>query len=171
MAVGQIGNLLEVPAVDQVDGKIAEITADGVNTVTVAVADVWKFFVGQTINMRLKSSMAALASNRSITGLTDAGVITYSGPDAASTPGLHAIYTAAVPNTTLSLGSGSPSNFNGGPGFSEPFDSSVFRNIKRMREVLTAISATAYSSARLDAMTMNDMVYALRAHLYPASIK
>lgn len=35
-------------------------------------------------------------------------------------------------------------------------------DIQSMRARLTAISATAYSSANLDAMTLNDMIYALR---------
>lgn len=38
-----------------------------------------------------------------------------------------------------------------------------FADINAMRTRLTAISATAYSSANLDKMTRNDMVYALRA--------
>ncbi len=37
-----------------------------------------------------------------------------------------------------------------------------FADINAMRTRLTAISATAYSSANLDKMTRNDMVHALR---------
>lgn len=37
-----------------------------------------------------------------------------------------------------------------------------YASISAMRTRLTAISATAYSAANLDLMTVNDMVYALR---------
>jgi hypothetical protein len=37
-----------------------------------------------------------------------------------------------------------------------------YASVSAMRTRLTAISATAYSAANLDAMTVNDMVYALR---------
>lgn len=37
-----------------------------------------------------------------------------------------------------------------------------FKDIAAMRTRLTAISATTFTAARLDAMTKNDMVYALR---------
>jgi hypothetical protein len=35
-------------------------------------------------------------------------------------------------------------------------------DIKGLRARLTALSATSYTTARLDAMTKNDMIYALR---------
>jgi hypothetical protein len=37
-----------------------------------------------------------------------------------------------------------------------------YYDIAAMRTRLAAISATAYSTTNLDAMTMNDMIYALR---------
>lgn len=37
-------------------------------------------------------------------------------------------------------------------------------SVDAMRTRLTAISATAYSSDKLDRMTTNDMLYALRVH-------
>ena len=37
-----------------------------------------------------------------------------------------------------------------------------YSSIFAMRTRLNAISATSYSAARLDAMTVNDMVYAIR---------
>jgi hypothetical protein len=37
-----------------------------------------------------------------------------------------------------------------------------YRDIAGLRARLTAINATSYSSARLDSMTENDMIYALR---------
>lgn len=37
-----------------------------------------------------------------------------------------------------------------------------YSSISAMRTRLNAISSTSYSAARLDAMTVNDMVYAIR---------
>lgn len=37
-----------------------------------------------------------------------------------------------------------------------------YPSVNSLRSRLTTISATKYSTARLDAMTVNDMVYALR---------
>lgn len=45
-----------------------------------------------------------------------------------------------------------------------------FADINALRTRLTAISATAYSSANLDKMTKNDMLYALRQADEAASI-
>lgn len=45
-----------------------------------------------------------------------------------------------------------------------------FADIGALRTRLTAISGTAYSSANLDKMTRNDMVYALRLADEAASI-
>lgn len=45
-----------------------------------------------------------------------------------------------------------------------------YTGINAMRTRLTAISATAYSAANLNAMTVNDMEYALRLNDDPTSI-
>lgn len=42
--------------------------------------------------------------------------------------------------------------------------------IDQLRTRLTAINATSYSSARLDTMSYNDMVYAVRLADHPTSI-
>lgn len=39
-----------------------------------------------------------------------------------------------------------------------------FRDVNSMRTRLAAINGTYYTTARLDSMTDNDMVYALRVH-------
>lgn len=45
-----------------------------------------------------------------------------------------------------------------------------FKDIAAMRTRLTAINATSYSTARLDIMSTNDMVYALRLNDEAAGI-
>lgn len=45
-----------------------------------------------------------------------------------------------------------------------------YASITAMRARLTAISATTYSSANLDTMSVNDMVYALRVNDDASSI-
>lgn len=43
-------------------------------------------------------------------------------------------------------------------------------HITSLRARLTAISATSYTTARLDAMSVNDMIYAVRLADQPTSI-
>lgn len=50
----------------------------------------------------------------------------------------------------------------GWSGASSLAEQNNYDNVTDMRTRLTALSATSYTSARLDAMTKNDMVYALR---------
>jgi hypothetical protein len=45
-----------------------------------------------------------------------------------------------------------------------------YASVGAMRTRLTAISATSYSASRLDAMTINDMEYALRLNDDPTGI-
>jgi hypothetical protein len=44
------------------------------------------------------------------------------------------------------------------------------KDIASMRARLTAISGTTYTTARLDTMTANDMMYAIRVNDEPTSI-
>jgi hypothetical protein len=159
MAVAQVGNKLGVSQVSSTDAKIAEITADGVDTVSVSAADVRKLRIGQRIVFRVKSTGAGFGTNfRTITGLTSAGVVTYDGADIATVAGTHAIYSAdAQPYATNSVARNVPANMGGsiagvgGGGMDQDFGS-----IEAMRDALKAISGTAYSDANLNLMTEND---------------
>lgn len=55
-------------------------------------------------------------------------------------------------------------NINGGDDDGAGFTDADMATIDAMRARLTAISGVSYSAARLDAMTTNDMIYALRVH-------
>ena len=55
-------------------------------------------------------------------------------------------------------------NYNGGNDSGAGFNNNNIQTIDAARARLTAISATSYTTARLDAMTFNDMIYAIRAH-------
>lgn len=173
MARAQIGNILGVTAKDQ--GPIlAEITADGANTVTVSAADARKLRVGQTIDIVNKATGAVLAAARTIDAITAAGVITYSGADVAAVAGTHAVYDTGdwvgYPPTGA-FGRNGYSNFNGGAGPGAGFSINQAMTIDEMRARLTAISGTTYSAAELDKMTYNDLVYALRVNDASGSIK
>lgn len=61
-------------------------------------------------------------------------------------------------------------NINGGDDVGAGFTNANAVTLDALRARLTAISNTAYSTARLDAMTENDMIYALRVHDANASI-
>lgn len=153
MANQQIGNTLGVTSVGYGDEKLAEISADGANTVTLDTTK--KIRVGDNIDILVKSSKAVLASARQVTDLTSAGVLTYNGANVDATPGTHAVYKA---NSGAPTG---PVGLSGGPSVSQGFDP-LIGNITQMRARLQQINATTYSNAELDKMTTNDMVYALR---------
>lgn len=59
---------------------------------------------------------------------------------------------------------------NGGASAGAGFNDADQLTINAMRARLTAISGTSYSAARLNQMTYNDMIYALRVHDAPTSI-
>jgi hypothetical protein len=163
MARAQVGNRQGVTAVGY-NGFMANITADGVNTVT--VDDTNDVDVGRNIDIVNSATGAVLASNRTITQVTSAGVLTYSGADVTAVPGTHVIVTTG---TTVASGY---SNLNGGPTPGEGFHmGGEALTIDRLRARLKSINATTYSDTEMDKMTENDLVYALRQYEAPASIK
>src|SRR5215510_13378048 len=113
MARAQVGNIHGYAAADG-SGFLANITADGVNTVT--VDDAAGIPVGSNIDLINKNTGAVLASNRQITSLTSAGVLTYGGADVAAVPG-----TTVVVVTGGTAGGTAYTNLNGGPTPGEGF--------------------------------------------------
>jgi hypothetical protein len=160
MARAQVGNIHGYAAVGT-GGVLANITADGVNTVT--IDDTFGVPVGSFIDIINKTTGAVLASNRQITNLTSAGVLTYSGADVAAVPGTHVVsVTGAVSGY---------SNLNGGPTPGEGFTmGGEGMTVDRLRSRLSAINSVTYSATELDKMTLNDMRYALRLFEAPGSI-
>lgn len=61
-------------------------------------------------------------------------------------------------------------NINGGDDAQAGLLVANMGNISQMRARLTAISSTTFSVARLNAMTKNDLEYAIRLNDYPTSI-
>jgi hypothetical protein len=62
-------------------------------------------------------------------------------------------------------------NANGNPVAAGSGDASNYASVAGLRARLTAIDSTYYSSARLDKLTKNDMVYAVRQNDDAAGIK
>lgn len=141
MADTQIGNVHGVVAVGTLDRKIGNVTADGVNTVT--LNSVKGLSAGDTIDIIHRTTGAVLASARTVTNITNARVVTYDGADVAATTD-HGVYLTRSAQTG--------------------FEDADALSISSMRARLNAIDATAYSSANLNTMTRNDMLYALRLH-------
>ena len=159
-----IGNRDGVAASGNGSRILANISADGVNTVTVDSID--NIRIGQKIDIVNKTTGAVLAADRSVDAITSAGVVTYSGADVAATPGTHVLAFTGLDPRVLDR-----SNVNGGEGPREGDVSRHTMSIEAMRARLKAISAANYTDARLNAMTMNDMVYAIRLADRPDSIK
>lgn len=162
MANQQIGNIRGLPIVGFGGSKLAEISADGANTVT--IDSLKRIVVGDFIDILNKATGAVLASHRLVTSLTSAGVLTYNGADVAAVPGTHSVYKdgAGAPTGTPGL--------SGGPSPSDGFNMDL-GTIAALRARLTEINATTYSSTELDKMTENDMVYAIRVNDELESIK
>jgi len=70
-------------------GNLTEITADGVNTVT--VTSVQYLRVGMFIDLVNKTTDAVLALRRKITAISAANVVTYDGADVAAVAGTHVV--------------------------------------------------------------------------------
>jgi hypothetical protein len=62
-------------------------------------------------------------------------------------------------------------NVNGGAADRTAFTDANHATVTAMRARLTAISATTYTTAMLDRMTQNDMIYALRLADAPTTVK
>lgn len=163
MANAQVGNRAGVTAVGY-NGFVANITADGVNTVT--VDDTNDIDAGRSVDLINKNTGAVLASNRQITNVTSAGVVTYSGADVTAVPGTTVVVLAGTGAATGYV------NLNGGPTPGEAFHlGGEGLTIDRLRTRLKAINSTTYSDTELDKLTENDMVYALRLYEAPGSVK
>jgi hypothetical protein len=62
-------------------------------------------------------------------------------------------------------------NMNGGISATDAFDIDTLDNVDRMRARLATVDAGFYTIRRLDTMTFNDMVYAVRMADAPLTIK
>lgn len=172
MTALQIGNEIGVISVDNDDAKLAEITADGVSSFTVALADVAKFSIFKPIVFRVKATGAGFGTtSRVVQYATDTGVVGYSGADIALVPGTHAVYDASVPYATSTTAKTGKTNINGGSGEQAGFSDYSFGSLENMRTELARLVPGTYTNAYLNKMTWNDMVYAIRAHKYPTSFR
>jgi hypothetical protein len=168
MADAQIGNHMGVAAVDNIGVKLADISAEGVNTFTVgSAAQLRNFEVGMNIDFRTAAT-GALVANRNVTQINNTtNVIVYDGADAATTTA-EDVFLGGQSPVAASL---PKSNLNGGASAQAGLELSEADTIFKLRARLKAISATTYSDAELNKMTYNDMVYALRVNDAAGSIK
>ena len=70
-------------------GNLTAITADGANTITVTTVQYLR--VGMFIDLVNSGTNAVLATNRQITAISAANVVTYSGADVAAVAGTHVV--------------------------------------------------------------------------------
>lgn len=142
---------------------LATVTADGVNTVT--VDNIRSLRNNAHVDIANKTTGAVLAANVTITGITSAGVVTYSGADVAAVAGTHGLFPVGEFSTVArTLPSGGPGNRLG-------FDLGAQSNtVEGMRQRLIDANAAYYTTARLNELSYNDMVMAVRLTDSPASI-
>lgn len=171
MADLMLGNPSGVCAVGSADSKIAEVVADAANSFLVAAADLPKFYVGQRIIFRVKATGAVFGTTaRIITSISNIAV-TYDGADVALVAGTHIICENEPADTVTALNSYQRSNQNGGPSAGRAFGAANFQDLDTMREYLNILDGAYFTTARLNRMTYNDLVYAVRVRAYPTSIK
>jgi hypothetical protein len=161
MADSQIGSTIGLCA-RPISPLIANITADGANTVTVTE---WRRLrLNQHVDIRTKATGAVVAADRTITGLTNAGVVTYSGADVAATvaEGLYPVGEWAA---------GPRSIANGGTSARRGFDLGAQTDtIEDLRQRLIDVNPSYYTTVLLNGLSYNDLVYAVRLVDEAASI-
>lgn len=160
----QIGNVYGVAANGNMPTILSTISADGANTIT--VSDINKFRVGQSIDIVNITTGVVLATNRLVTSLTSAGVLTYNGADATAVPGTHGVYRVGGYAAT------GAANLNGGTAADAGFrDFDHPDSVLGMKNRLIALDPTTFTTARLAAMTFNDLVYAIRMLDAPLTVR
>lgn len=173
MADLMLGNTIGVTSVGNPDSKLTEVSADVANGFLVgAGADIHKFYLNQPIIFRVKTTGAVFGTTaRLVTGITNLGVVNYDGADVTLVPGTHAVYDDCMGVASTSVGSDVRSNQNGGPSARRGFTITPFGDLESLRSYLAGLDVGYFTAARLDKMTLNDMVYAVRARSYPSTIK
>lgn len=162
MADLQVGNIHGVTTVGSATGFIANVTADGINTVT--LDSVKGLSAGDRIDIIDPATGAVLASNRLVTNITNAGVVTYDGADVAATTAHDVFFTGTFTSS-------SRSNINGGNNDQTGYVDTDMLTISSAKARLTAINSTLYTADLLNQMTWNDMIYAIRLADSPGTIK
>ncbi len=166
MAQAQVGNEHGVPAVSTGATAIANVAvtmgAAG-NTFNVGAGNVRKLRVGQAVDITDRATGAVLAANRTITVLNTNGDVTVDG----------ATFTATTAHSLYSPGTyaAQRSNLNGGRDTDAGFADSRFLTVEDMRQRLQAIDAGFYTDRKLNTMTHNDLVYAIRVADHAGTIK
>lgn len=164
MATLQLGNISGVAARGNQPTLLASITAEGANTFTVATVDLPKMYAGRVIDVATKATGVVVASARTITNVTSAGVVTYDGADAATTVAEGVYVTGKSAATGVS-------NINGGIAPMEGLNySGNFVTLEAKRARLKVVSSSLYTDAFLNTLTENDIDYALRLADQPQSI-
>lgn len=160
MASLQIGNNLGIAARGNSQVPLANVTADGANLAT--VDNTRPFFPGMTVEFFTRATGASKGV-RDIS-LVDAasGNIWYTGADIALAVG-DSVYrpghfTRVNPNN------------NGGASTLAGFALISAITLEDIRSRLKVINSAYYTDARMDGLTYNDLVYALRLADAPGSI-
>lgn len=171
MARTQLGNSIGVAARGQEAPAIALVTGNGGATfVTVAIADGRKFCVdGVTLyDFVTVATGVVKAAARLIVVLQQVGgslFIQYGGADAPTLGVGDGVYAAGE------WAVNGPSNLNGGSREMRGLRTyGSYDSIRSMRDRLQALNSSYYTTARLDGLTSNDLVYALRLAEAPGSI-
>lgn len=163
MARGQIGNGLGLTARGRAPSALAVTTGYAAPQIFgVALNDLKKIQLADTIDVISPAGVVRI-TGRNVDAMYSSSLLQFSGADAPSIANGDLVY-----RTGEVIGSGDI-GYSGGQTASRGFSLENTSDITRMRARLTAIHAS-YTPARLDDLTVNDMIYAIRLNDAQSSI-
>lgn len=165
MADLQVGNHMGVAARGQSSQALGTVVANGGANSLVLSATTWqKLRVGMPIDCYSAAGVARFTGRNINSIVVTTGAVAYSGADAPTVAAGDLVYYAGARTNNA------PSNVNGGVSDRRGFRLQYGDTIEEMRFRLNEINPTYYTAARLNGLTSNDMVYALRLAEEPLTI-
>lgn len=162
MANLQVGNRIGVTARGPSSPLLAAVVGDGANIANIAPADTKNFYTNMAFEVFVRATGVSKGT-RNVT-IVDAltGNIWYDGADITVT-NADGLYRPGA-------WAGPPTNLNGGSSSGAGLVLTGQGTVDDMRQRLKIINPTYYTDALLNALTENDLVYAIRLADASASV-
>lgn len=175
MARAKIGN---VHGVTQVQGTASAVEVQTITGGATSGNFKLRFGTQETANIAFNAAAATIQNALvALSNISSNGVFCGGGPlnttpvTVAFTGEYSAVDVPTLVVVDVDLAGGTVTCAQTTPLASDAFFDADMANITAMRTRLAAINGTTYTSAYLDKMTENDMIYALRIHDAPQTIK
>lgn len=166
----QLGNNIGVAARAADNQHIGVVAANGgANAISILTAAAEPILNWSKMKQNMLIDCASPAgvvrfTNRLVVYIINNGSMSYSGADAPTVAAGDLIYVAGA------ITKNQPSNTNGGVSAMRGFRLEGAFTLGDIRDRLNEINPTYYTSTRMDQLTYNDLIYALRLAEAPGSI-